>query len=312
MRAEDTHFVNTFLMDKDEVVDANYGVYFNRRISLSKRRMLIMCQFTKDDVAKGEALLDEFLTALYRNIGVTADNPNTWVRTRELHPYYVYEAFETYCSREIKEKYGEVALTALSRMRTYMDRRGNSSHIHRDQYEYKDVLESKVLTFDFGILESSVTSVDPVIFQLRVMDMEIINDEYVSYKKRKGEWTMKVLEESHVREMTLRRAQNQVTFLLGNSVAALKDNPVAKPLLESINVLILGVLNDSSQRYLVQEYDLGEENKRKLELIAGDTRYIHNFLLVNRMQQDATTAIVKAYVPKKVVDGKLFKVVDTQ
>lgn len=322
MRAEDTHFVNTFMMDKDEVVDANYGVYFNRRISLSKRRMLIMCQFTKDDVAKGEALLDEFLTALYRNIGVTADNPNTWVRTRELHPYYVYEAFETYCSREIKEKYGEVALTALSRMRTYMDRRGNSSHIHRDQYEYKDVLESKVLTFDFGILESSVTSVDPVIFQLRVMDMEIINDEYVSYKKRKGEWTMKVLEESqvcadylleiYVREMTLRRAQNQVTFLLGNSVAALKDNPVAKPLLESINVLILGVLNDSSQRYLVQEYDLGEENKRKLELIAGDTRYIHNFLLVNRMQQDATTAIVKAYVPKKVVDGKLFKVVDTQ
>lgn len=322
MRAEDTHFVNTFLMYKDEVIDGNYGVYFNRRISLSKRRMLIMCQFTKEDSAKGEALIDEFLTALYRNMGVTPDNPNTWSRTDEIHPYKVYEEFELYCSREIKEKYGEIAITALSRMHTYMDRKGNSSHIHRDPYKYKDVLESKVLTFDFGILESSVTSVDPVVFQLRVMDMEIINDEYVSYKKRHGEWTMKILEESqvcadylleiYVREMTLRRAQNQVTFLLGNSVAALKDNPVAKPLLESINVLVLGVLNDSSQRYLVQEYDLGDVNKRKLELIAGDTRYIHNFLLVNRMQQDATTAIVKSYVPKKVVEGKLFKVVDTE
>jgi hypothetical protein len=322
MRADATHFVNTFLMDPEEVTDGNYRVYFNRHIRLSKRKMLIMCQFTETEQARGEALIDEFLTALYRNHGVTADNPNTWYRTKDLHPYNVYDLFEEYCSREIKEKYGEISTTALSRMRTYMHRRGNSSHINRDQYEYKEVLETKVLTFDFGILESSVANVDPVIFQLRVMDMEIINDEFVSYKKNRGEWTMKVLEESqvcadylleiYVREMTLRRAQNQVTFLLGNSVSALQDNPVAKPLLDSINILVLGVLNDSSQRYLVNEYDLGEENKKKLELIAEDTRYIHNFLLVNRMQQDATTAIVKAYVPKSVRDGKLFKVVDTE
>jgi len=111
--------------------------------------------------------------------------------------------------------------------------------------------------------------------------------------------------------MTLRRAQNQVTFLLGNSVSALQSKPTAKPLLDSINILICGVLNDSNQRYLVDEYDLGENNKKKLESIAEDTRYIHTFLLVNRMQQDATTALIKAYVPEKVRDGKLFKVVDT-
>lgn len=87
---------------------------------------------------------------------------------------------------------------------------------------------------------------------------------------------MKVLEESqvcsdylleiYVREMTLRRAQNQVTFLLGNSISALQSKPVAKPLLDSINILVCGVLNDSNQRYLVDEYDLGENNKKKLEV----------------------------------------------
>lgn len=322
MRSTDTHFVNTFLMDPTEVENGEYKVYFNRHLSLSKRKMLIMCQFTGDDVAAGEALIDSFLTAMYRNCGVTPDNPNTWSRTEVLHPYYVFDMFVEFCSREIKEKYGYIATSAISRMRTYMDRRGNSAHIHRDQYEYKEVLNTKVLTFDFGILESSVASVDPVVFQLRVMDMEIINDEFVSHKKKRGEWTIKVLEESqvcadylleiYVREMTLRRAQNQVTFLLGNSVAALRDKDIAKPLLESINILIIGVLNESSQKYLVDEYDLGPDSKRKLELIAGDTRYIHNFLLVNRMQQDATTAIVKSYVPKSVADGKLFKVVDIE
>lgn len=322
MRADDTHFVNCFVMDVNDVEDGNYGVYFNRRIRMSKKRMMIMCQFTENERARGEALIDEFLAALYLNKGVTQDNPNTWIRTEELHPYVVYDLFEEYVSREVKEKYGEIATSALSRIRTYMSRKGNSSHIHRDAYAYREVLQTKVLTFDFGILEDSASNVDPVIFQLRVMDMEIINDEYVSYKKKHGEWTMKVLEESqvcadylleiYVREMTLRRAQNQVTFLLGNAVSALQSNPVAKPLLESLNILILGVINDSNQDYFVNEYDLGQENKKKMKLIAEDTRYIHNFLLVNRMQQDATTAIVKTYVPKSVSQGKLFKVVDVE
>lgn len=320
MRADDTHFVNCFTMDVDDVEDGNYSIYFNRRLRLSKRRMLIMCQFTEQERARGEALIDEFLTALYVNKGVTQDNPNTWKRTEELHPYVVYDLFEEYVSREVKEKYGEIATSALSRMKTYMHRKGNSAHINRDPYAYREVLTTRVLTFDFGILEDSASNVDPVVFQLRVMDMEIINDEYVSYKKKHGEWTMKVLEESqvcadylleiYVREMTLRRAQNQVTFLLGNSVSALQSNPVAKPLLDSLNILILGVINDSNQDYFVSEYDLGQENKKKMKLIAEDTRYIHNFLLVNRMQQDATTAIVKTYVPKSVSQGKLFKVVD--
>lgn len=322
MRSDDTHFINTFVMDESEVENGQYQVYFNRRIRLSKQKMLIMCQFTEKEQARGDAFLDEFLTSLYETHGVIPDNPNTWKRSEVFHPYYVYDELDNYVSREVKEKYGEIALAALSRMHTYMHRRGNSSHINRDQYSYKDVLHTRVLTFDFGILEDSSSNVDPVVFQLKVMDMQIINDEFVSYKKKNGEWTFKVLEESqvcadylleiYVREMTLRRAQNQVTFLLGNSVSALKDNPVAKPLLESINILIMGVLNKSSQEYLINEYDLGAENMEKLRLIAEDTRYLHNFLLVNRMQQDATTAIVKAYVPKSVSEGKLFKVVDVE
>lgn len=321
MRPDDTHFINTFVMDKEAVEDGNYNVYYHKQIRLSKKKMITMCQFTDTEASRGESLIDEFLTTFYRNEGVSSENPNTWIRTKQFHPYDVYDAFDNFVSREIKEKYGDIAISALARMRVYMYRKGNSSHIYQEAYSYRDVLQTKVLTFDFGILEDSASNVDPVVFQLRVMDMEIINDEFVSYKKRHGEWTMKVLEESqvcsdyllevYVREMTLRRAQNQVTFLLGNSISALQSKSIAKPLLDSINILVCGVLNDSSQKYLVDEYDLGENNKKKLESIAEDTRYMHTFLLVNRMQQDATTALIKAYVPEKVRDGKLFKVVDT-
>lgn len=321
MRANSTYYINTFKMNPDEVVDGGYSLYFDNRIRLSKNKMMIICNLTGDEETVAEALVEEFLSLMYKELGVISENPNTWIRTNNLTPYKVFDMFEHYMSAEVCRKYGTVSYKCLSRFRMYMSRQGSYAYAHRDAYDYKQVLDAKVLTFDFGILENSTSNVDETLFKLHVMDMKMINDEYVSYKKSKGEWTVKVLEESqicedyllqiYVREMTLRRAQNQVTFLLGNSVSALAEKEIAKPLLESVNILVLGVLNESSQDYLVKEYDLGRDNKKKLELINSDMDYMHTFLLVNRMQRDATTAFVKTYVPPSVVNSKLFKVVDT-
>ena len=49
-------------------------------------------------------------------------------------------------------KYAGVADRMLTRLRIYMSRNGSNSHMFRDAFDYKDILETKVLTFDFGIL----------------------------------------------------------------------------------------------------------------------------------------------------------------
>lgn len=321
MRNTSTKYINTFKWNTREVFDDDYRTYANERYRMSKERMLCICDLPEKETSQAEALLEEFLQYVYESIGAKADNVNTWSRTHQLNPYLIFDMFERYVSTEIKIKYKDVISKMTERLRIFMSRGGSKSHIYRDAYDYIDILDTKCLTFDFGKLESSNNN-DIVMFHLKVMDMVAINDEYVSYKKKKGQWVFKLLEESqvaddwlmdvYVREITLRRSQNQVTALLGNSVAALAQNPRSKPIIENINILCLGSLNKSSQKYLKDEFGLKESELELLQEIQTDPSMQRKFLLVNRMEADSTTAVLEANVPEEVSQSSLFKVVDTE
>lgn len=321
MRNTSTRYINSFRWNPREVFDGDALTYSNERFRVSKEKMMIICDMDEKMESRAEALLEEFLRYVYRSIGATYDNMNTWYRTDKLNPYVIFDMFERYLSNEILNKYSDVAMKMLERLRIYMSRDGSKAHTFRDAYEYYDVLETRCLTFDFGILESS-TNNDRVLFHLHVVDMIMINDEYVSHKKKKGQWTVKLLEESQIvddwltkvytREMTLRRSQNQVTILLGNSVAALAANPLSRPMIENINILCLGSLNKSSRKFLKEEFGLSEAETSVLDDIQVNPDRARQFLLVNRMEPDATTALLEARVPEKVSQSSLFKIVDTE
>lgn len=321
MRPTSTYYINTYVWSTAEVFDGDYRTYANERIRECKERILCIADLEQKFSSQAESLLEEFLIYVYKSIGASVDNVNTWSRTEQLNPYVIFEMFTRYVSLEIKAKYADVVTKMLERMRIYMSPDGSRSNIYRNPYSYLDVLDSRVLTFDFGIMESSSNN-DPVMFHLHVMDMVAINDAYVSYKKRKGEWTVKLLEESQIvddwltkvytREMTLRRSQNQCTVLLGNSVAALAANPLSRPIVENINILCLGSLNKSSRKYLQDEFGLKEAEAERLEDIQTNPDRQRQFLLINRMEKDSTTAILEANVPEEVSQSSLFKIVDTE
>lgn len=321
MRNTSTYYVNTFRWKPDEVYDDDYVTYAHERFRRSKERMLMIVDLEGSEESQAEALFEEFLQFVYTSRGAVFGNPNTWLRTEELNPFAIFDLFERYISNEIKRKYGETTTKCLERLRIYMSRKGSKSHIHRDALDYKDVLDTSCLTFDFGILEGS-TNNDKVMFRLHVADMVAINDEYVSHKKRNKQWTVKILEESQIvddwltkvytREMTLRRSQNQVTILLGNSVAALAANPLSRPMIENINILCLGSLSKSSRKYLIEEFGLKSSEIDILEDIQTNAAMAQRFLLVNRMQPESTTAVLEARVPEEVSQSKLFRVVDTE
>lgn len=321
MRPTSTHYINTFKWDPEEVFDGDYETYAHERFRMSKERMLCICDLPDKQTSQAESLIEEFLQFVYVSVGASISNTNTWSRTNRLNPYVIFELFNHYISNEIRIKYAEVVTKMIERLRIYMSIDGSKSHIYRDAYSYKEVLDTRCLTFDFGLLESS-SSNDPVLFHLKVMDMIAINDEYVSYKKKNHQWTVKLLEESQVvddwltqiytREMTLRRAQNQVTVLLGNSIAALAANPLSRPMIENINILVLGSLNKSSRKFLIDEFGLKPKEWEILEDIQTNPDMQRKFLLVNRMEKDATTAILEANVTEEVSQSKLFKFVDTE
>lgn len=321
LRQESNMYINNFRLDARDIQDISQASsHFGAQYALARQRLSIICSFKPQDESFGMGLIDEFLRTLYMNLGVTPNNPNTWCRTEDLTPYIVYEKFELYVSREVRERYGPIVDQALTNMRTYMSKDGAYGYVHEKSYTYKEVLENRALCFDFGLAVESEAAVDPVIFKLHLMDMRIINDAYVAYKHSKAEWTIKLLEESQIcadyllsiyaQEVTMRRASNQVTFVLGNSVEALRQNPIAAPILESINILVLGGMVKSSRDYFSKQYGLSDKDARQLELISTDPTYLHRFLLINTMKAKATTAVVEAHIPDRVKQRKIFKGVD--
>jgi len=321
LRNDTNYYINTFAWHEEELLGRSPREYVNHQIRMCKEKMQIIASLTGEEAAQGEAMLEEFLQVFYKMIGATPENTNTWFRTHELNPYVAYEYFEKFLSHEIVRKYGKLALKIRDRLKIFMSRTGSNAHIFAEPLRYIDVLQTRVLRFDFGILEES-SDQDPVMFKLHVLDMTIINDAFVSYKKSHKQWTCKVLEESQVvddyltriytREITLRRAQNQVTILLGNSIAALAQNPLSRPIIENINILVLGTLNKSSRDFLRTEYGISEVDDALLSEVQSASDLDHTFLIVNRMERDATTALISAAVPKEVNNSKLFKVVDVE
>jgi hypothetical protein len=320
MKPNSDLYINTFRLDPAECGNRDKRIYYDNRFNLSKEMMLLLCDLPRDLESRGEALLEEFLQLLYLSCGVKADNINTWERSNRLDPYAVYGEFTKFLSKAVRVKYLDVADRMHMRLSIYMSRTGSNSHMFRTPIRYRDVLDTNVLTFNFGLLDSG-TNMDPAMFRVHALFMSLLNDEYVSYKASKGEWTGKVLEESgiaddyllklYAKDFMLRRSQNQVTILLGNSVSALAGNVNAKGILENINILVIGILHRSSRRYLIDEYGL-DRYTDKLELIHDNPDYENTFLLVNRMEKDATIAMLKAYIPERVVKGKLFRIVDTE
>lgn len=320
LRSTSTHYINSFVWSAEDIYDEAPESYAAKCIRSAKEKMCIMSEMTGKDLALCEALIEEFLEALYMSVGASPKNTATWKRTKQLNPYCVYDALISYLSNEVMAKYGDVAKDLKARLSIYMSRKGSYSHIFRDALSIRDFLDSQCLTFDFGIIEGE-SEQSPVMFKLHVLDMVSMNNAYVSHNKRKGMWTVKVLEESQIAadyllkiykdEITLRRAQNQVTILLGNSVTALMDNPLSRPILENMNVLVLGKLNRSSRKLLINEFDLTDLHEEYLEDIQVNPEMMHTFLLVNRMEKNATTALLQTLAPDKVTNSSTFKVVDT-
>lgn len=320
LRADSTYYINNFVWDPDSIGDDIPENYAKKCLRAAKEKMCVMSEMEGRDLAMCEALVDEFLEALYISIGATPQNKGTWYRTKKLTPYTVYDLLLKYLSSEVLHKYGHIATDLKSRLSIFLSRKGSCSHMFRHALAYKDLMDTQCITFDFGIIEGA-NEQSPVMFKLHVLDMVTINNAYVSSNKRKGKWTVKVLEESQIAadyllkiykdEITLRRAQNQITILLGNSVTALMDNPLSKPILENMNVLVLGKLNRTSRKLLIDEFDLTDLHEEYLEDIHVNPDMLHTFLLVNRMEKNATTALLQTIAPDTVTNSSTFKVVDT-
>lgn len=305
-------FINSFVMYEEEATDLNAEIYFKERIAFSKRQLIILSGLQNpDEIADVEELLDEFLSAVYTHLSVLATNRITWSNTKELTPFRIYEMLVDYMTPELQTKYSRISRKLFSEYRMYLTKTGSKSYLFTEEFNYFDILKANTLMFDFGILEQSGQNVDRTLFRLKFEYMRKLNAKFVTYKHECGQKVLKILEESqivvndpeimkgYVEEYTLRRSQGQTTLMLGNSVTALVDNPISRPLIENIKALIIGAMNTDAKEEVTKIFGL-EKEAEWIDSLGKEERCTNAFLFVNRMQPRAITPILKVLLDPEV------------
>lgn len=312
-----TTYINHFIWD--DRVKGNIQEYASGQFTLCKQEMMILAQVREDQEVKLDLLIENFLKDLYMMIGANMNNKNTWKRTRDLTPQRVYRKFEDYLSEDIINSYGDVARTAYNNLGKYWDTQGSMAHTFRDALAYERVLDTPVLTFAYDVLDDT-SNIDEALFKVRVLDARVIKDAYFINNKKLGLWTVFYMEEAAIaadfimqeynRSFILRRAQNVINIIIGNSLQAITDNPYAKGIISNLNMFIVGCVDTDSREYLLKQYSLKQKNKEYLEAIQDKEEYERTFVVINRLQKKPIDTLLKVFVPKSLLSSKVFKGVD--
>lgn len=306
LRPNSIEYINSWVMHQKDTSFENAVKYFKERINFSKTQMKILSGITdKEQLGQFEELLDEFHDSLYVSVGAIPENPKSWRGTEELNPKIVYEKFRSFCTEQKIRMY-DIRPSVLGMLKMYFATEGSKSYAFTKEFDYEAILRSDTLSFDFGLLAgggSKTYSREEIdLFRLKFLYMSKLNGDFITRKYSMGKHTVKVLEESqivdddilqmYVEEYTLRRSQNQHTFLLGNSVTALTNNEISKPLIENTTGLLIGDLTMESRETVIQQFDI--QYLRDKILSIGSTKELQNaFLFVNKMQDRQLYPILK-------------------
>ena len=303
LRPMATEYINSFVMHKEDTTQENAEAYFKSRVAFSKQQMIILSGVRdRETLLELEELLDEFLDTLYITVGAIPTNMNSWNRTEDLNPFEVFDRFERYLTPQKMAQYN-IHKTVIGTIRMYMSSTGSKSYIFKHEFDYAKIMASDTLSFDFGILANvSSSDIDEDLFRLKFLYMSKLNGEFTTKKYADGRRTFKVLEESqvvsdeimkmYVQEYTLRRSQNQDTLLLGNSVQALQNSEVAKPLIENTRGLFIGELTNDARKIVIEQFGL-QYLEDRIKVPGSSPRFKNCFVFINNMQSKKLYPIIK-------------------
>ena len=303
LRPNSTECINSWVMHKEDTDPERAESYFKSRVQFSKQQMIILSGVRdRQELLELEEVLDEFHDSLYINCGAIPTNINSWSATEDLTPYSVFDKFVTFMTPQKRAQYN-INKTRIGILRMYMSITGSKSYIFKREFDYANILKSNTLSFDFGILsDATISDIDEDLFRLKFLYMRKLNGDFTTRKYAEGKRTFKILEESqivsddimkmYVEEYTIRRSQNQDTLLLGNAVQALKDNHIAKPIIENTRGLFVGELTLEARTIIMEQFDL-KHIENIIKIPGSSNRYKNCFVFVNNMQKKSMYPIIQ-------------------
>lgn len=306
LRQNSYYYINYFKMIKEDTTDEKAETYFKERFQYAKLSLTTLARFIEEYEKKEfDELVEEFLDSLYITKGALSSNRNTWSGTLTLTPFEVYRNFVEFISPTVIKKYPHTAKSCIGKLKPYYTKAGSKSYIFLREFDYKTVLMSKAITFDFGINTDDKNNIDAGLFEYKYLNMRYIKSKYVFSNFSQGLRTLVMLEESqivsedvmasYVEDFTLGRALLQDNILLGNSIKKLLMNSQSAPLIETVNGIVIGKLQRDAMEEAITQFDLGDY-RVLLEKLGSNEEYMNSFLFIDRMRNNPVVPVLKVII----------------
>lgn len=305
LRTTDNTFVDVWELDPLRNIESDYLV----KMSLYRKTLLkYIINPDENEITACNAFISEYLNALNVKLGVTG-NPTTWHKTKAINAEHLYNSFVEFLSESVREVYGNIALKAEVNFREFFSPRGSMSYLFEKKLDYTRVLESNYVSFDFGILKSASKAQEETARKIKQLYHEIINNDFIVQKNRESNDKIVIIEEEsqlvdteilkqYALNFTVRRAQNCINVLLGNSMRALLNTKESASIFDNINIILVGKVKSDTIEDVRTKFDVDERGCQFLEAIKNTRDDSTAYFYVRDMSEEAIDTIVCPRIPQ--------------
>lgn len=215
-------------------------------------------------------IVSEAVAGLYTSLGITADDPQTWIKSKGLTIFDVYRRIreeQVRVAKKVEEDYrseDEDYLKTLTLIRgklsQYFEPDGARRYVFSHRVTLDDIQKAKLVVCSFGMASKTPEQVDPV--QMGLVQISAANISRIRslYAKSQGLFNVKVWEELQrwksfpgsasilTTSVTGGRKLGDISFILSNDPTMFMGNNDTMGLFNNITSFMIGNINDAETR----------------------------------------------------------------
>lgn len=326
MTLQDSVFINTLkIADVKGLRQKDAVVRYIESINATERIFNILANIDGDNHNEDDVqlLFSDIILQLYaegKSGPIVKEDSSTYWRSESLDYFHLYAVFDKFMGdASFIEKHGPLARVVHKRLAPYWGRDGIKRYLFEDEINVDDLLDSKVLHFNFGMQSATDDSAPQKEITLKISMMTYAFAKYHGHNLSKGLYTVNLIEEFQrsANSPTLLRTINHwitggrkgniVNYIVTNSVASLLDNqnPDATAIKDNFTTYIIGKCRKTTRDQMMQAFDLGEYEDVMMK-VSKDADYENCFLIVFDTGKIRDHVVTIMQVPAKFLQNSYF------
>ena len=276
-----------------------------------------------------ESVISMAIARVYDEHRVT-DERDTWCNSKNARVSDVYDAIVSMAdSRELLDETTEnakhrAAVEIVEACIPFFDEDGAKKGTFKVPISIDDINKAKLIVFSFGAKGAAASTVDSTIMALKQLSVANLSTQISNYSKYVNHcFNVKLWEEFQrygeiegsaeivANSMTGGRKRGDINFIITNVLSNILDdsNPINKTLRLNISSYCIGKIKDTDTiKEFCSKFQLQELQEELLRISKASNskragKYKNAFCIVF---DDGKRAVVKARLPKKLAESKLF------